>query len=538
MPTPLAETAQLTINVGDATVIYNGYIYICGRAVNGNIVKVSLTDYTDVTTVQISGGNYIDAIVQAGGYIWVGEYDQGWCRKIDPTTLAVLASFQPWVLAARAIRAMAADATYLYFGSHLGWFSSYKISDATIIESAAALIGGYVHSMVEDGLHLYGHSNSGTDRVVYKVLKSNLTLVASATHAAIATDDIVQDATYFYIINEFAGNLLRQTKADLTESILALGTEDYMDGMDLAAAKIYICAGGTGTTNTIYVVDTATYTTSYIATVSGMTDSLKSSDILISGGYLHLSRYLTGSAILRFAKFDLTYITTSPVVPSRAGGSAMIREFIRDPSLVLYLPLWKKDGASVMSDDARGHICTATGATWGIQGRTLDGSDDCITIPHSTSIDTMPVFAWEFWLKVSSWANEPVLIRKAGLYMQFGVSGIVNAIHVSGVGGVGLTATIEALNTTSFNHLIVTYDDTGDRKCYVTMNNVPCTYSTQTAPTGALVDNSASDLIIGKYEAALFGITGIIGEGRIYNRVLTTGEGTHNNLATKWRYAA
>ena len=40
--------------------------------------------------------------------------------------------------------------------------------------------------------------------------------------------------------------------------------------------------------------------------------------------------------------------------------------FIFDPSLVLYLSLWKLDGDSFMSKDAYGHLCTVTGALYSI----------------------------------------------------------------------------------------------------------------------------------------------------------------------------
>jgi len=54
--------------------------------------------------------------------------------------------------------------------------------------------------------------------------------------------------------------------------------------------------------------------------------------------------------------------------------------FVFDPSLELYLPLYELDGSSFMSKDACGHICLVTGALWGSQGRTFDGGDDYIDI--------------------------------------------------------------------------------------------------------------------------------------------------------------
>lgn len=54
-----------------------------------------------------------------------------------------------------------------------------------------------------------------------------------------------------------------------------------------------------------------------------------------------------------------------------------------DPCMRLYLPLSELDGNSFMSRDQYGHLCTVTGAAWGIEGRTFNGSSDLISIPDS-----------------------------------------------------------------------------------------------------------------------------------------------------------
>ena len=71
-------------------------------------------------------------------------------------------------------------------------------------------------------------------------------------------------------------------------------------------------------------------------------------------------------------------------------------DFIFDPSMVLYLPLYELDGASFMSKDAYGHLCTVTGALWTSQGRDFDGIDDSITLP--TAFDSLTDLTLEAWL--------------------------------------------------------------------------------------------------------------------------------------------
>ena len=98
---------------------------------------------------------------------------------------------------------------------------------------------------------------------------------------------------------------------------------------------------------------------------------------------------------------------------------------------VLYLPLWKRDGASFMSDDAYGHLCTANGCLWTPQGRRLDGTDDKLTVSAASSLDCTNA------LTVATWINQTVLTHGAivnkfayqvnGYLFKANVTGIVNA---------------------------------------------------------------------------------------------------------------
>ena len=65
------------------------------------------------------------------------------------------------------------------------------------------------------------------------------------------------------------------------------------------------------------------------------------------------------------------------------------RRFLFDSSLALYLPLWHPElkDSTIISKDLNAHSCTVTDATWGIQGRTLDGVDDKISCPDSPVYD-------------------------------------------------------------------------------------------------------------------------------------------------------
>uniref|UniRef100_A0A6M3IY71 Putative lectin/glucanase superfamily protein n=2 Tax=viral metagenome TaxID=1070528 RepID=A0A6M3IY71_9ZZZZ len=71
---------------------------------------------------------------------------------------------------------------------------------------------------------------------------------------------------------------------------------------------------------------------------------------------------------------------------------------LTDPYLVLDLPLWDLDGSSFKSRDRFGHLCTVTGATWGLQGRKGDGIDDRIVLPSSAALFPAQC-TWFTWVK-------------------------------------------------------------------------------------------------------------------------------------------
>ena len=72
--------------------------------------------------------------------------------------------------------------------------------------------------------------------------------------------------------------------------------------------------------------------------------------------------------------------------------------FIFDPYLVLYLPLYELDGASFMSKDAYGHLCTVIGALWRPNGRYFDGIDDRIDLGIALlgNANTLEIWARRF----------------------------------------------------------------------------------------------------------------------------------------------
>ncbi len=213
-------------------------------------------------------------------------------------------------------------------------------------------------------------------------------------------------------------------------------------------------------------------------------------------------------------------------------------EFIFDPSLVLYLPLYELDGASFMSKDAYRHLCTATGASWRPNGHYLDGADDYISVPNQSALDFAgkDKLAVEIWLNPTDWLTGQTysyLVDQesvSGFFFRRGTTYIDFRIHNGGWAGSVKFAT-SLVPVGSFYHIFAQY--TGSQTEIYLNGELQDT----TTVSGNITGGSGATWIgIYSVDAASREFNGTIGEVRIYSRALTPLEIQHNYLATKWRY--
>lgn len=206
------------------------------------------------------------------------------------------------------------------------------------------------------------------------------------------------------------------------------------------------------------------------------------------------------------------------------------RDFIFDPSLVLYLPLYELDGASIKSKDAYGHLCSVTGALWRPNGREFDGTDDKIAIPYHASFDVVSDITVEAWVNkhaggslvtrhsVSPAINVWKLLTSAYEFWGAGNGGFVSL--AGSVPGVGI-----------WYQLAMTFKSKDTRRAFVNGE-----ISHAVSVTGTLPQSTVDGIALGSRLDNAEWLNGLIGEVRIYNRALTPLEIQHNYLATKWRY--
>ena len=210
-------------------------------------------------------------------------------------------------------------------------------------------------------------------------------------------------------------------------------------------------------------------------------------------------------------------------------------DFIFDPSLVLYLPLYRLDGASFRSKDAYGHLCTVTGALWRPDGRYFDGSDDVIALGTSAgNLSTTGSIC--VWMKPASDFNQQGLVinhgggwGRAGWMMSaYGDTQLFRFQWQEGTDRSLTSAGTFTLGAWVF--YVCTHDGTTIKIYKDAVVDSNTLANSEDATTGL-------NGYIG-YEATQGALPfkGNIGEVMIYNRALTPLEIQHHYLATKWRY--
>ena len=221
-------------------------------------------------------------------------------------------------------------------------------------------------------------------------------------------------------------------------------------------------------------------------------------------------------------------------------------DFIFDPSLVLYLPLYQLDGSSCTSKDARGHLCTVSGATlYPGRGRYFDGTDDFIDLGDDR-FDSLTEGTILVWVKPEAsgtsehfigWAvdanNRAYLTRRSD-------DRLAAAFKSGGVWR------MNSVGNTSFvvgNWYLVGYISGNDgNQLVMNGNKEEAGYVDGDASTQFFFGNLASgtttySLGRGMISGANWSYGNVsIGALAVYSRVLTPQEIQHIYLQTKWRY--
>ncbi len=206
---------------------------------------------------------------------------------------------------------------------------------------------------------------------------------------------------------------------------------------------------------------------------------------------------------------------------------------LSDPSMVLYLPLWKLDGSVIRDQSVFGYTCTVTGALWTPQGRYFDYIDDKIScgLPPEPTTE----FTYISWINLAEvpTANQGVYgkqdVGDRTPYLYFAANATARGTFK--MGGTSYYAFSDA-DLVPLNWYCVAYRySKAVGKTQLVINGIP------NAEGNAAVDltgQPTNPVTVG-YAVAWF-FKGWIGEIRLHNRYMTLGEIQNLYLATKWRY--
>ena len=210
-------------------------------------------------------------------------------------------------------------------------------------------------------------------------------------------------------------------------------------------------------------------------------------------------------------------------------------EVLLDPSLALYLPLHRLDGASFMSKDHYGHLCTNYGSKWQLDGRYFDGVDDYVDCGNAPSLPTGAIdFSVEAWVKTSDSAGGVVMKHSGGTVGEWLYCLADGKLRFGGTQSGKFRDTIATVNDNKWHHMvgIVEHIATGNNNLYEYID---------AELDGSLlgfadIESGTRNVLLGDEGNHSYQLSGLIGEVRIYNRALHPLRIQHNYLATKWRY--
>lgn len=208
-------------------------------------------------------------------------------------------------------------------------------------------------------------------------------------------------------------------------------------------------------------------------------------------------------------------------------------DFIFDPSLVIYLPLYELNGNTFKSKDRYGHLGTVTGALWRGEGHFFDNTDDNILIPAFIGLPTgSAARTIEVWAKPNTKNNYPRFASYGENAQRnrwdFAIRGDNGKVAVFTTGDDVQSDSVLTLDT--WHHVVASWDGSS-LVFYIDAVTDGVRSFVGTPNTIASAVRIGAEIISA---GNVFG--GIMGEVRIYSRALTAVEIQNNYLATKWRY--
>ncbi len=210
-------------------------------------------------------------------------------------------------------------------------------------------------------------------------------------------------------------------------------------------------------------------------------------------------------------------------------------KFVRQ-GLLFYAPLWHPElaGSPFTSKELGGITCTATGTTWGTTGRTFLGDGYYITLGTNplSSLTNANILSVEAWIYRYTDIRENIFGQDntaGGLHIEIPIGGQLAALIP---GTYVYRSTTTPVSISAWHHIVYTRSGTGAGTHSGYVDNVLL----ENADSNASNYSAVGTFILGRRAENSQSWNGIIGELRIYNRVLSVTEVAQNYYGTRWKY--
>jgi len=186
-------------------------------------------------------------------------------------------------------------------------------------------------------------------------------------------------------------------------------------------------------------------------------------------------------------------------------------------------------GATLEDVSGTGNDMTLMGGASRVDGvvgnaLNLSGAGQYARLVKNSTINNMGEVTWIFWLNFTPTGAEQRLINKEEKRLNLTAGRRLEAIFGAATQSSSSTCTAQVAGGV-WQHIAMTYSDTGDRYIRVYRNAVEESYTTHTPAIGALTDDSGYNLCLGATASGASGyLTGMMDEVRIWPRVLTAAE--------------
>jgi prepilin-type N-terminal cleavage/methylation domain-containing protein len=156
------------------------------------------------------------------------------------------------------------------------------------------------------------------------------------------------------------------------------------------------------------------------------------------------------------------------------------------------------------------------------QGCSLEfnGSTQYVNAGNATSLQNLRQITYEAWVYNNGSSNIQTIIDKRYFVLSINTSNGLRGVVESTGGGVYFSSSL-SIPLQSWSHVVMAYDDNGDRKIYLFVNNAS---ATSAAVTGTLYSDSGFNQWIGRANYLDRWFNGLIDEVRIYNTTLTSAQ--------------